>query len=583
MSPEPFNSLPDRARHSESDGHGLLLVGGGYTSSRALSDVILRAGGIQVNLCARVNDAVDVAIRICPTVILLDLRETGFDGLGILDSFKRSPEVGAVPIIMLTTQETATIRDEAFSRGIADFIVFPISTTELISRIRTHSMGYLNILKRNRSTTAYETLQSELRAVNRSLEESRSHVSTPINQQEDTLWQSRVSGLVKIGIELNQIQDFDSLMDRILSEARFLLHAQAGTIFLRDGDTLRFAFFHNDALAERTNTGDPPPVPTFRIPITDRSLAGWVCLTGQSLYIADCYNIPLEVPYRFDSSFDLLLGYRTQSMIAMPLKNQSGRILGVIQVINPISPDGRTITGYSSDDIRLLEHFASVATVAIERAHTTERMVSGFIRMIEIRDPDETFPHSDRVEGYAAVLFEEWARRRGLVGAAFNRQLARLMYAAKLHDFGKIGVSDSILKSRNPLSDAERKEIQKHTHTGGEFFSREPTDFDEAAREVALYHHERWDGKGYPGFDDGGVHRGRCGEEIPLFARIVGLADVFDALSSNRCYRDAWKDDKVLEHIQDQKGKHFEPELVEIFFAKLDDIYRIRDSNPDLS
>ena len=583
MSPEPFNSSTDRSRHSESDGHELMLVGGGYTSSRALSDVILRAGGIQVNLCARVNDAVDVAIRICPTVILLDLRETGFDGLGILDSFKRSPEVGAVPIIMLTTQETATIRDEAFSRGIADFVVFPISTTELVARIRTHSMGYLNILKRNRSATAYETLQSELRAVNRSLEESRSHVSTPINQQEDTLWQSRVSGLVKIGIELNQILDFDSLMDRILSEARFLLHAQAGTIFLRDGDALRFAFFHNDALAERTTTGDPPLVPTFRISITDRSLAGWVCLTGQSLYIADCYNIPLEVPYRFDSSFDLLLGYRTQSMIAMPLKNQSGRILGVIQVINPISPDGRTITGYSSDDIQLLEHFASVATVAIERTHMTERMVSRCIRMIEMADPDETFPHSERVEGYAAVLFEEWARRRGLVGAAFNRQLARLMYAAKLHDCGKVGISDSILNSPHSLSDAERKIIEMHAQKGGHFFSIEPSDLDEAAREVALYHHERWDGNGYPGLDDSGVHRGRCGEEIPLFARIVGLADVFDALSSDRCYRDAWKDDKVLEYIQDQKGKHFDPELVDIFFAKLDEIYRVRNSNPELS
>ena len=583
MSHLPSNSPTDRSQYSEFDSHELLLVGGAYTSSRALSDLILRAGGIQVNLCARVNDAVDVAIRICPTVILLDLREMGLDGLGILDSFKRSPEVGAVPIIMLTTQETATIRDAAFSRGIADFIVFPISTTELVARIRTHSMGYLNILKRNRSATAYESLQSELRTVHRALEESRSHVSTPTNQQEDTLWQSRVSGLVKIGIELNQIQDFDSLMDRILSEARFLLHSQAGTIFLRDGDALRFAFFHNDALAERTTTGDPPLVPTFRIPITDRSLAGWVCLTGQSLYVADCYNISLEVPYRFDSSFDSLLGYRTQSMIAMPLKNQSGRILGVIQVINPLSTDGRTITGYSTDDIRLLEHFASVATVAIERTHMTERMVSRLIQMIEINDPDETFPHSERVEGYAEVIFEEWASRRGLVGAAFNRQLDRLMYAAKLHDCGKVGISDSILKSPNKLSDAERKIIEMHAQKGGHFFSIEPSDLDEAAREVALYHHERWDGNGYPGFDDGGVHRGRCGEEIPLFARIVGLADVFDALSSDRCYRDAWKDDKVLEYIQDQKGKHFDPELVDIFFAKLDEIYRVRNSNPELS
>ncbi len=580
MSPESINSN-DLPRSNQSDGHELLFVGGGFTASRALSESILRAGGIQVNLCARVHDAVDVALRICPTIILFDLRDGEFDALGILDSFKRSPEVGAVPIIILTTPENSALREEAFTRGIADFVLAPVSTTELVARIRTHSTGYMNILKRNRSSTAYESLQSELRTVHRKLEEIRSQSVHRDDKKIDSIWESRVSGLVKIGIELNQIQDFNSLMDRILSEARYLLHSQAGTIFLREEDALRFAFFHNDALAERTSTGEPPPIAEFRIPITDRSLAGWVCLTGQPLYIEDCYNISLEVPYRFDSSFDQLLGYRTQSMIAMPLKNQSGRILGVIQVINPISPDGRTVAGYASDDIRMLEHFASVATVAIERAHMTNKMVSRMIRMTEIRDPDETFHHSERVEGYSAVIFEEWARRRGLVGVAFDRQLDRLKYAAKLHDIGKIGVSDSILKSPNSLSDTERKEIQKHTHTGGDFFSREPSDFDEAAREVALYHHERWDGSGYPGLNDGGVHRGRCGEEIPLFARIVGLVDVFDALSSDRCYRDKWKGDKVLEHIQDQKEKHFDPELVEIFFAKIDAIYRVRDSNQE--
>ena len=570
-------------KHGQPEGHELLLVGGAYTASRALSDLILRAGGIQVNLCARLNDAVDVAIRICPTIILLDLRESGLDGLGILDTFQRSPEVGAVPIILLTTLETSVIRDEAFTRGIADFIVYPLSATELIARIRIHSTGYLNVLKRNRSATAYESLQSELRTVHRALEESRSQSEHHIQKTDDVQWQKRVSGLVNIGIELNQIQDFHSLMDRILSEARYLLHSQAGTIFLREGDTLRFAYFHNDALAERTSTGEPPPIESFRIPITDRSLAGWVCLTGQSLYIPDCYNISLELPYRFDSSFDLLLGYRTQSMIAMPLKNQSGRILGVIQVINAVSTDGRTIMGYSNEDIRLLEHFASVATVAIERAHMIEKGVERLIRMTQIRDVDESYAHSQRVEGYASVIFEEWALRRGLVGAAFDRQRDRLMYAAKLHDIGKMGVSDSILKSPKMLSESERRDIEKHTHTGGAFFAREPTDFDEAAREVALYHHERWDGDGYPGFEEGGVHRGRRDEEIPLFARIVGLADVFDALSSNRCYRDAWKEEQVLQHIQSEKGKHFDPELVDIFFAKYDAICRVRHANQEPS
>lgn len=563
------------------DNHELLLVGSVFARVRELADAITTAGGIRVNVCARVQDAVDEAIRTCPTSILIDLRGTGLDGLGILEAFKRSPEVGAVPIILLGDVASERIRETAFGRGLTDFLVEPVSVGEIVARIRIHSASYLNIIKRNRTASAYESLQAELRAVNRSLEEARRQLEERLRNPDDLQWQLRVSGLMQIGIELNQIQDFHTLMDRILSEARHLLRSEAGTIFLREADSLRFAFFHNEALAQRTATGETPHVSSFRVPITDRSLAGWVCLTGQPLHIPDCYRIPQQAPYRFDSSFDQLLGYRTCSMVAMPLKNQSGRILGVIELINPRSPDGRVVIGFTAEDIRLLEHFASIATVAIERTNLAEGSVLRMIRMAEIRDPSETAPHVERVAGYATVLFEEWARRRGLEGAAFERQRDRLRTAAKLHDVGKVGVPDSILKKPGRLTPQEFEEVKKHTAIGGDLFTHDPSDFDEAAREVALLHHEKWDGNGYPGFDDGGVQRGRKGEEIPLFARIVGLADVFDALSTARCYKEAWTEQRVLELIQSEAHRHFDPELVEILFAQLDAIRRVRDANPE--
>jgi len=563
------------------DNHELLLVGSVFLHVRELADAIGTSGGIRVNVCARVQDAVDEAIRTCPTSILIDLRGTGLDGLGILESFKRSPEVGAVPIILLGDQASERIREAAFGRGLTDFLTEPVSVGEIVARVRIHSTSYLNIIKRNRTATAYESLQVELRAANRSLEEARRQLEERHRNPDDLQWQLRVSGLMQIGIELNQIQDFHTLMDRILSEARHLLRSEAGTIFLREADSLRFAFFHNEALAQRTATGDTPHVSSFRVPITDRSLAGWVCLTGQPLHIPDCYRIPQQAPYRFDSSFDQLLGYRTCSMVAMPLKNQSGRILGVIELINPRSQDGRTVIGFTAEDIRLLEHFASIATVAIERTNLAEGSVLRMIRMAEIRDPSETAPHVERVAGYATVLFEEWARRRGLEGAAFERQRDRLRTAAKLHDVGKVGVSDSILKKPGRLTPEEFDEVKKHTAIGGDLFTHDPSDFDEAAREVALLHHEKWDGNGYPGFDDGGTRRGRKGEEIPLFARIVGLADVFDALSTARCYKEAWNEQRVLELIQSESHKHFDPELVEILFAQLDSIRRVRDAHPE--
>ncbi|MBU3729829.1 MAG: HD domain-containing protein [Phycisphaerales bacterium] len=390
-----------------------------------------------------------------------------------------------------------------------------------------------------------------------------------------------MSGLLQVGIELNQIHDFHTLMERILSEARHLLGTDAGTMFMREGDYLRFAYFQNDTLARRSTTGETPRVSSFRLPLNDRSIAGWVALSGQSLRIDDCYAVDPTMPFRFDPSFDQLLGYRTRSMLAVALKNRAGRVLGVVELINPIGTEDVPRDGFGAHDTSLLEHFASIATVAIERAHLTESVILRMIRMAEVRDPSETGPHVERVAGYATVIFEEWARRRGLDGASFERQRDRLRIAAKLHDVGKIGVPDAILRKPGRLTPEEFEQVKRHSEIGAELFEDQPTDFDEAAREVALHHHERWDGQGYPGLLEGLSRRGRRGEEIPLFARIVGLADVFDALSSRRAYKPAWAEAHVLETIRAEANRAFDPELVDILFRRLPEIRSIRDAHRD--
>lgn len=583
MSMGPFHS-PEMSSASggEPTNDQILLVSGAFTASRELAKLLRTAGGFSVEVCPRVGDAIGEAIRSCPTVVLLDAREGIGDVLGVVAEFQRTAEVGAVPCVILASSATESIREEAFLRGVDDFVVEPVSTVELTARLKTHSTAYLNIVRRNRSITAYESLQSELRHAHRALDDARLRLNAREGDPGEEEWRERVSALMQVGIELNQIHDFHTLMDRILSEAQHLLKADAGTIFLREGDFLRFAFFLNETLAQRTASGQTPHVSSFRLPITDRSVAGWVCLTGQPLHVADCYAISPEAPYRFDSSFDQLLGYRTKSMIAMPLKNQSGRILGVVEVINPVGEIGSARPNFSEADIRLLEHFANIATVALERARLSDSVILRMIRMAEIRDPAETGRHVERVAGYSAVLFEEWARRRGLEGPAFERQRDRLRSAAKLHDIGKIGVPDTILKKPGRLTAEEFELVKKHAEIGADLFLHDPSDFDDAAREVVLLHHERWDGTGYPGLDDGGEHRGRRGEETPLFARIVGLADVFDALSSSRCYKDSWSEEKVLELIRSESERHFDPELVDILLERIAEIRSVRERLPDL-
>ena len=167
--------------------------------------------------------------------------------------------------------------------------------------------------------------------------------------------------------------------------------------------------------------------------------------------------------------------------------------------------------------------------------------------------------------------------------------------AAMLHDVGKIAISDVILKKPSRL-DADEYEIMKqHTIYGAQIFQERESEFDDAAKQVALTHHEWWDGeRGYPGFvdintgepleqyrQDNGRAGKKCGEDIPIFGRIAALADVYDALSSARVYKEAWDQDKVLSEIERSSGTQFDPELVEIFFESLDIMQSIQDRFPD--
>jgi HD-GYP domain-containing protein (c-di-GMP phosphodiesterase class II) len=363
--------------------------------------------------------------------------------------------------------------------------------------------------------------------------------------------------------------------------------ADAGTIYTREGDALRFAFSQNDML-EQPSRHSNTRFSSLVVPVSARSIAGWCAMSGELVNIPDAYQLDPSGPFRFDQSYDAVTGYRTRSVIAMPLRNASDVVLGVLQLLNSggNNPDGPS--QFSTDDERMIEHFASMATVVLERAQQTETVILRMIRMAEVRDPAETGPHIERVAGYSLVLFDEWARRRGFEGPGFERQRDRLRIAAKLHDVGKIGISDAILKKPGRLDPDEIRQMQQHTIIGARLFADSPTQFDETAREVVLNHHERWDGAGYPGYVDldgrpivdptTGLPRagGKRGEDIPLFARIVGLADVFDALSSRRIYKEAWKEEQVLEYIRSETGRHFDPELVDILFAQLDEVRSVR-------
>lgn len=392
----------------------------------------------------------------------------------------------------------------------------------------------------------------------------------------------KLESLINIGMEINQIKDFDILMEKILSEARSFVNADAGSIYIREKGDLKFSYTQNATLGKKLPEGAKLIYSTFTIPIDTNSIAGYAAATGETLNIADVYELDGSVPYKFSRSFDQQSGYRTTSILTIPLKTLRNDILGVLQIINAQS-ENRIIVPFSEFDEKGMHHFAGIASMALERAQLTRAILLQMIRMAEMRDPKETGAHVNRVASYAVEIYEEWARRRNIPAREIDAKRDLLRMAAMLHDVGKVAISDVILKKPGRLTAEEYAAMKEHTVYGASLFLNQNSEFSEAAYEVALNHHERWDGKGYPGFDGIGGCSPKKGEEIPLFGRIVAIADVYDALVSSRCYKEAWEDERAFSILREGAGGQFDPELIDIFFVCVDSIRAVKSRYPDES
>jgi HD-GYP domain-containing protein (c-di-GMP phosphodiesterase class II) len=402
----------------------------------------------------------------------------------------------------------------------------------------------------------------------------------------------KLQKIIQIGIEVAQIGDLDVLLEKVLSEARGLVNADAGSIYIKEDDMLKFSYAQNETLRQKLGEGKKLIYTTFTMPITNKSIAGFVAKEGKLLNIPDAYKISKKMPFSFDSSYDKKGGYITHSMLTVPLKNSRGDCVGVLQLINAKDEKGNIIA-FNEEDETLIKPFAFYAAVAIERAQLTRTTIMRMISMAELRDPKETGPHVNRVAAYAVEIYETWARKKGINPETVDKQRDTLRMAAMLHDVGKVAISDVILKKPARFNDEEFEIMKQHTFLGARLFSDARSDFDEVAAEVALNHHERWDGMGYPGPIDMKTGKskkkkntksgcnGKKGAYIPIFGRIVALADVYDALCSRRVYKKAWAEDKVLETIREESGKHFDPEIVDAFFESLDVIRSIAVRYPD--
>lgn len=230
---------------------------------------------------------------------------------------------------------------------------------------------------------------------------------------------------------------------------------------------------------------------------------------------------------------------------------EDGLDIGAVDYITkPISP--------AIVRARVRTHLSLVK--ADELRETRLQVIQRLGRASEFKD-NETGLHIIRMSHYSRILACAW----GLT----EQQADDIFHAAPMHDVGKIGIPDSIMQKPSKLTDEEFAVMKQHPIIGAEILGDDDSNLIKLAKSISLNHHEKWDGSGYP--------YGLVGEDISLEGRIVAVADVFDALTSKRPYKEAWSVDKAIAFMQDQKGKHFQPKLIDLLTENIDQILAIKD------
>ncbi len=384
----------------------------------------------------------------------------------------------------------------------------------------------------------------------------------------------QLMSLNRIGIALSREQDLNQLLTLILTESRQFTNAEAGSLYVREGSQLRFSVSQNEVLdarkkaeakAQKKNLEVVPSTFTgFYVSLDKSSLAGYVGVTAKVLNLPDAYKIPSTREYRFNRSFDEKNNYRTKSMLIVPMKDASSNVVGVLQLIN--ARKGKGIVAFEKHFENLVLSLASQAAIAIKNALLTQELKEAYLDTIfrlsvaaEYKD-DDTAVHIHRMSRYSAILAE------GLGLSA--HEVESIRYASPMHDIGKLGVPDSILMKPGKLTPAEFKEMQNHTVFGGKILENAKAELLKVSEEIAMTHHEKWDGSGYP--------RGLKGEGIPLTGRIVALADVFDALTTKRCYKPAFSLEESLRIIREGTGRHFDPNIIQAFNNNIERILAVK-------
>lgn len=344
--------------------------------------------------------------------------------------------------------------------------------------------------------------------------------------------------LLSYASKITQTKELDILLFDIANMGKMLIGVDRCTVWLLDEK--------RDILWTKVAHG----IPTIEIP-RNTGVVGESVRTASVVFS----NNPYELPF-FNADVDKTTGYKTNSLLTAPLFNDMGEVIGAFQCVNKLTGDCK----FDNEDIGLLKLVSTYAQKALVTAmlaiEIEKTQVEIILLMSEIAESrsKETGNHVKRVAKVSAEL----ARLAGLS----PEEVKLLEVASPMHDIGKVAIPDSILNKPGRLTDEEYDIMKTHAAIGYNLLRHSHRPIIKAAAIVAHEHHEKWNGKGYP--------EGTRGDRIHIFGRITAIADVFDALACERCYKAAWELPRIVELFKKERGEHFDPILVDLFLQNID-------------
>ncbi len=534
-----------------------------------LLKTLLGGHGYQVMEAANGVAALESARNNPPDIIISDILMPVMDGFSLCQECKKNEQLKNIPFVFYTATYTDPKDEElGLSLGAARFIVKPVEMQEFLATLeQVISEAESGILAVHQETpqeelTYYrmyneslirklEDKMLELEKANHALEEDISKRKQAEAENARLFEQSQrrlkqVEALHAIDLTIGASMDLRMTLNILLQHVQSLLSVDAADILLLIPNSQQFKFsagrgFRTDGI-ERSSAG------------IGTSFARRATLERRPVVVSG------ELVAQADSEFSKVYekeGFFSYTAVPLIVK---GQIKGVLEVYH------RAPHRSELEWINLLETLASRAAIAIDNAQlfndlqlsnleltlAYDATIAGWSRAMDLRDK-ETEGHTQRVTDLTLKL----ARAMGIS----ESQLTHIRHGALLHDIGKMGVPDNILLKPDQLTDEEWEKMRKHPQLAHEmlFSSR----YLEPAVDIPYCHHEKWDGTGYP--------RGLKGEQIPIAARIFAVADVWDAITSDRPYRKGWSKREALQYIEAQSGKYFDPQVVEEFLAVISD------------